>query len=44
LIAARQADHVASAKRLTGRLFAEKPKAFHRRLTALWRHRAEGRA
>ncbi len=43
LIAARQADHVTSAKRLTGRLFAEKPKAFHRRLTALWKHRAEGR-
>ena len=43
LIAERQAGHVAIARRLTGRLFAEKPKAFRQRLTSLWEHRAEGR-
>ena len=43
LIAERQAAHVAAAKRLTGRLFAEKPKAFRQRLTSLWEHRAERR-
>ena len=43
LIMERQAAHVATAKRLTGRLFAEKPKAFRQRLAALWEHRAEGR-
>ena len=42
LIEERQAAHVASAKRLAGRLFAEKPKAFRQRLAALWKHRAEG--
>jgi CHAD domain-containing protein len=42
LITARQAAHVTAAKRLTGRLFAETPKAFHRRLAALWEHRARG--
>jgi CHAD domain-containing protein len=41
LIAERQAAHVAAAKRLTGRLFAEKPKAFQRRLASLWEHRAQ---
>ncbi len=40
-IAERQATHVAAAKRLAGRLFAEKPKAFRRRLAALWEHRAQ---
>lgn len=40
-IAERQAVHVAGAQRLAGRLFAEKPKAFRRRLAALWEHRAE---
>jgi CHAD domain-containing protein len=40
LIAERQADHVAAAKRLTGRLFAEKSKAFRQRLASLWEHRA----
>jgi CHAD domain-containing protein len=35
-IAARQADHIEAAMRQAGRLFAEKPKAFCRRLEALW--------
>jgi len=43
LIAERQAAHVAAAKRLTGRLFAEKSKAFRQRLASLWEHRAQGR-
>jgi CHAD domain-containing protein len=43
VIAARQAAHVAAAKRLTGRLFAEKSKAFRQRLTSLWEHRTQGR-
>jgi hypothetical protein len=38
LILQRQADHVASAKRLAGRLLAEHPKAFRQRLSALWEH------
>jgi len=32
----RQAQHVASAQRIAGRLFAEKPKAFRDRLEAMW--------
>lgn len=36
LIDARRAAHLKSAARLAGRLFAEKPKAFRRRLSALW--------
>jgi len=36
LIAARQERHLASARRMAGRLFAEKPKAFRRRIEALW--------
>jgi len=43
LIAERQAAHVAAAKRLTGRLFAEKPKAFRQRLASLWEHRGQRR-
>jgi len=43
LIAERQAAHVAAAKRLTGRLFAEKSKAFRQRLASLWEHRAQRR-
>jgi CHAD domain-containing protein len=43
LIEERRAAHVATAKRLAGRLFAEKPKAFRQRLASLWEHRAEGR-
>jgi CHAD domain-containing protein len=40
-IAQRQAAHVAAAQRLTGRLFAEKPKAFRDRIAALWKNRVE---
>jgi CHAD domain-containing protein len=40
LIDERQAAHVAAAKRLAGRLFAERPKAFRQRLASLWEHRA----
>lgn len=36
VIAARKASHIKAAKRLAGRLFAEKPKAFCRRIEALW--------
>jgi hypothetical protein len=36
LIAARRAGHVATATRIAGRLFAERPKAFRRRLLSLW--------
>jgi CHAD domain-containing protein len=36
LIQARREAHLKSAARLAGRLFAEKPKAFRRRITALW--------
>jgi CHAD domain-containing protein len=43
LIAERQAAHVQTARRLAGRLFAEKPKAFRQRLASLWKHRADGR-
>jgi CHAD domain-containing protein len=36
LIAARRGAHLKTAQRLAGRLFAEKPKAFRRRIAALW--------
>jgi CHAD domain-containing protein len=36
VIAERRAAHVRTASRLAGRLFAEKPKAFRRRIEALW--------
>jgi CHAD domain-containing protein len=36
LIAARRADHVHAAARLAKRLFSDPPKAFRRRLLALW--------
>nr|WP_284700996.1 CHAD domain-containing protein [Rhodoplanes tepidamans] len=39
LIAARRAEHVTVAARLAGRLFADSPKSFRRRLLALWEHR-----
>ncbi|MFD2182639.1 CHAD domain-containing protein [Rhodoplanes azumiensis] len=39
LIAARRAEHVAVAARLAGRLFADSPRSFRRRLLALWEHR-----
>ena len=36
LIEARRRAHLKTAARLAGRLFAEKPKAFRRRIAALW--------
>jgi CHAD domain-containing protein len=36
LIATRQAAHAKAAQRIGGRLFAERPRAFRRRLEALW--------
>jgi CHAD domain-containing protein len=36
LIGERQKTHLAAASRLGGRLFAERPKAFRRRLEAMW--------
>src|SRR5258707_1213124 len=36
LILARQAKHAKAAQRLANRLLAERPKAFRRRLAALW--------
>ena len=36
LIVARRGAHLKTAQRLAGRLFAEKPKAFRRRIAALW--------
>jgi CHAD domain-containing protein len=36
LIEERRAAHLKTAARLAGRLFAEKPKAFRRRISALW--------
>lgn len=36
LIGARRKSHLKNAARLAGRLFAEKPKAFRRRIAALW--------
>jgi CHAD domain-containing protein len=41
LVAARKAVHVEAAARLARRLFAERPKAFRRRLDALWSAAAE---
>ena len=38
-IAERQTVHLATAARLAGRLFAERPKAFRRRLYAIWQAR-----
>jgi CHAD domain-containing protein len=43
LILERQVAHVTGARRLAGRLFAEKSKAFRQRLASLWDHRARGR-
>lgn len=40
LIEARKNAHLKSAQRLAGRLFAEKPKAFRRRIAALWSARS----
>jgi CHAD domain-containing protein len=36
LIMARRGAHLKTAQRLAGRLFAEKPKAFRQRMSALW--------
>jgi CHAD domain-containing protein len=36
LIEARRLSHLKTAARLAGRLFAERPKAFRRRIAALW--------
>jgi CHAD domain-containing protein len=36
LVAARRGAHLKTAQRLAGRLFAEKPKAFRQRISALW--------
>ena len=36
VISQRQAQHIAVARRIAGRLFAEKPKSFRRRLEAMW--------
>jgi CHAD domain-containing protein len=36
LIMARRGAHLKTAQRLAGRLFAEKPKAFRQRISALW--------
>ena len=36
VIAARRAAHLKTASRLAGQLFAERPKAFRRRIAALW--------
>jgi hypothetical protein len=36
VIEARRGAHLKTAARLAGRLFAEKPKAFRRRIAALW--------
>jgi CHAD domain-containing protein len=36
LVAARRGAHLKMAARLAGRLFAEKPKAFRKRIAALW--------
>jgi CHAD domain-containing protein len=38
-IASRRREHLKTSARLAGRLFAEKPKAFRRRIAALWSHR-----
>ncbi|MGE4165634.1 MAG: CHAD domain-containing protein [Xanthobacteraceae bacterium] len=39
MIVARRGAHIRAAARLAGRLFAEKPKAFRKRVTTLWEHR-----
>lgn len=39
MVVARRGAHVRAAARLSGRLFAEKPKAFRRRIVSLWEHR-----
>jgi hypothetical protein len=41
LIEERKARHVRAARRLAGRVYAEKPKAFRARLQALWDGQAD---
>lgn len=36
VISQRQGQHVSAARRIAGRIFAERPKAFQRRLEAMW--------
>jgi hypothetical protein len=36
LIQARRATHAKAAQRIAGRLFAERPRAFRKRIEALW--------
>ena len=36
VISQRQGQHVSTARRIAGRIFAERPKAFKRRLEAMW--------
>lgn len=36
VVVQRQAEHVASARRIAARLFAEKPSAFRKRLESMW--------
>jgi CHAD domain-containing protein len=43
VISQRQAQHVAASRRIAGRLFAEKPKAFRQRLEAMWEGLAASR-
>jgi CHAD domain-containing protein len=43
VIGQRQAQHVAAARRIAGRLFAERPKAFQARLEAMWSGAANSR-
>jgi CHAD domain-containing protein len=43
VISQRQAQHVAASRQIAGRLFAEQPKAFGRRLEAMWEGMAASR-
>ncbi len=43
LISQRQAEHMAAARRIAARLFAERPNAFRKRLEAMWSGAAESR-
>jgi CHAD domain-containing protein len=36
VISQRQAQHISASRRIAGRLFAERPKSFRRRLEAMW--------
>jgi hypothetical protein len=36
VISQRQSQHVSVARRISGRIFAERPKAFKNRLEAMW--------